>query len=145
MKPLQKSVFCVEVKTNSNFALKVAERRNHSFSVNLMSHLFQTSVLFKRWQWGVKKQETLRVVTIAKICSTLASLWKFQYFWTPTYNSVEHLWWSFYYKNSKLLSISTKKLRRWCYKQTSAFLRLFKRFISLKYFTLKDSWNLLFL
>ena len=27
------------------------------------------------------KQETSRVVTIAIICSTLASYWKFQYFW----------------------------------------------------------------
>ena len=30
------------------------------------------------------------------ICSTLASLWKFQYFRRPVYNPVEHLWWSFY-------------------------------------------------
>ena len=27
------------------------------------------------------KQETLRVVTIAMICSPMAWLWKFQYFW----------------------------------------------------------------
>ena len=58
-----------------------------------------------------KKQETLRVVTIAMICSTLASLWKFQYFRRPIYNPVEHLWWSFYWKNSKPF---TKKLHRRC-------------------------------
>ena len=113
MKPLQKSVFCAEVKTNSNFAVKVAERRNHSFSVNLMSHLFQTSVLFNRWQWVVKKQETLRVVTIAKICSTFASLWKFQYFWTPTYTLRElifaELIFAFLALSAKLSSVKYTK------------------------------------
>ena len=108
MKPLQKSVFCAEVKTNSNFAVKVAERRNHSFSVNLMSHLFQTSVLFNRWQWVVKKQETLRVVTIAKICSTFASLWKFQYFWTPTY-TLRELIFAFLALSAKLSSVKYTK------------------------------------
>ena len=59
------------------------------------------------------KQETLRVVTIAVICSTLASLWKFQYFRKPIYNSVKYLWWSFYCENSKPFSIFTEKLHRW--------------------------------
>ena len=45
---------------------------------------------------------------IAMICSTLDSLWKFQYFQKPIYNPVDHLWWSFYCKNSKPLSIFTK-------------------------------------
>ena len=37
------------------------------------------------------------------ICSTLASLWKFQYFRRPVYNPVEHLWWSFYCETRKPL------------------------------------------
>ena len=41
-----------------------------------------------------QEKETLRVVTIAMVCSTLASLWKFQYFRKPIFNPVEHLWWS---------------------------------------------------
>ena len=48
------------------------------------------------------------------ICSTLASLWKFQYFQRPIYNPVEHLWWSLYCENSKPVSIFTKKLYRRC-------------------------------
>ena len=59
--------------------------------------------------WFKKEQETLRVVTIATIYSTSASRWKFQYFRRPTYNPVEHLWWSFYWENSKPLSILPKK------------------------------------
>ena len=54
------------------------------------------------------KQETLRVVAIAMICSTLASLWKFQHFRRPIYNSVKHLWWSFYCKNSTPVSVFTE-------------------------------------
>ena len=38
------------------------------------------------------KQETLRVVTITIIFSTLALLWKFQYFRRPIYYTVKHLW-----------------------------------------------------
>ena len=37
------------------------------------------------------EQEMLGVVTIAMICSTLASFRKFQYFQRPIYNPVEHL------------------------------------------------------
>ena len=55
------------------------------------------------------KQETLLVEKIAKICSTLASLWKCQYFRRLIYNPVEHLWWSFYCENSKPWTIFTKK------------------------------------
>ena len=58
------------------------------------------------------KQETLRVAAIALISSTLALLWKFQCFRRPIYNPIEHLWLSFYSKNSKPLSIFTKKLHR---------------------------------
>ena len=57
-----------------------------------------------------EKQETLRFVTIAMVYSTLASSWKFQYFQNPIYNPVKHLWWSFYWKSNKLLTIFTKGL-----------------------------------
>ena len=60
----------------------------------------------------ILNKKTLCVVTIAMIYSTLASLWKFQYFRMPTYNPVEHLWWSFPCGNSKPLSTFTKKLHR---------------------------------
>ena len=88
------------------------------------------------WNWQ-KLQKTLRVVTITMICSTLASLWKFLYFWRPIYNPVEHLLWSFYSKNSKPLSIFTKISiidARLGSKYASAFWKLLKRFITLKYF-----------
>ena len=62
----------------------------------------------------IKKQETLCVVTIAMICSNLASLWKSQYFQGPIFNPVEDLWWSLYCENIKTLSIFTKKLHRRC-------------------------------
>ena len=52
-----------------------------------------------------KKQETLRVVTIAMIWFTLASFWKFQYFRRSIYSPVEYPWWSFCYENSKPWSI----------------------------------------
>ena len=84
-------------------------------------------------------KKTLCVLTIALICSNLASFWKFQYFLRPLYNPVRHLWWSFHCKNSKPLSIFTKtSIIDACLgsKHASAFWRLFKRFISLKYFTL---------
>ena len=58
----------------------------------------------------LKFKKTLCVVTIAMICSNLASLWKFQYFRSSIYNPVEYLWWSFYCKNSKSLNIFTEKL-----------------------------------
>ena len=44
------------------------------------------------------EQETVRILTIAMICSNLASYWKIQDFWRPIYNPVKHLWWSFYWK-----------------------------------------------
>ena len=68
----------------------------------------------------------------------LTLLWKFQYFWKPIYNPVKHLM-EFLLRNSKPLSIFTKSSIvdiRLGSKYVSAFWRLFKRFISLKYFTL---------
>ena len=85
------------------------------------------------------KQETLCVVTIARICSILASLGKFKNFRRPIYKPVEHLWYNFHCKNSEPLSIFSKKLHRRCsfgFSIRLCFLRLFKRFISLKYLTL---------
>ena len=101
------------------------EKRMHFFVVFILSeeNFFNILVLCKMY-WikfqnvhaftYQKTQETLHVVTIAMICSTLASLWKFQYFRRHIYNSVEHLWWSFYCENSKPLSVFTKKLHRRC-------------------------------
>ena len=34
------------VKTNSNYAVKVAERSNHSLPIYLINHFAQTSILF---------------------------------------------------------------------------------------------------
>ena len=39
----------------------------------------------------IQNKKTLYVVTIAIICSNLASLWKFQYFRRPIYNPVKHM------------------------------------------------------
>ena len=86
--------------------------------LNLELVKVQTAQIFERFFWGYKlmsenfeskfKQETLRVVTITMICSTLASSWKFQYFQKPIYNPDRYLWWSFYCKSSKPLAIFTK-------------------------------------
>ena len=65
--------------------------------------------LLNMWLLVQTKQETLRVVTIAMTCSTLASLWKFQYFKRGIYDPVKHLWWCIYWENSKPLSIFTRK------------------------------------
>ena len=46
MKSLRKAFSCVKAKDNSNFAVKLVERSNRSFSVYMMNHFFQTSVLF---------------------------------------------------------------------------------------------------
>ena len=43
--------FCVKTKIKSNFAVKLGERNNRSFSIYLMYHFFQTSLLFNMWQW----------------------------------------------------------------------------------------------
>ena len=49
MKLPRKAFSCVKTKkkAKSNFAVKVAERSNHSFSFYLMVHFFQTSIFFK--------------------------------------------------------------------------------------------------
>ena len=50
---LEKAFSCVKTKTKSNFVAKLAERSNRSFSVYLMNHLFQASLLFNMQQWNV--------------------------------------------------------------------------------------------
>ena len=57
--------------------------------------------------------EELWIWTLFTQC-TLVSLWKFQYFLRTIYNPVEHLWRSFYCRNSKPLRIFTEKLHRGC-------------------------------
>ena len=104
-------------------------------------NVFVFSIIFKWACHNKTKQETLRVVTITMICPTLASLWKFQYFWRLIYNPVEHLRWSFYCENGKPLSIFRRKssivdarLGSKCASANTWI--LFKRLISLKYFIL---------
>ena len=41
-----KAFSCVMVKTNSNYAVKVAERINRSLPIYLMNHFAETSLLF---------------------------------------------------------------------------------------------------
>ena len=53
------------------------------------------------------KQETLRVVIIATICSTLLHFANFNIF-GGLYIPVQHLWWSFYCEKNKPLIIFTK-------------------------------------
>ena len=83
---------------------------------------------------GLKdKQETLYVVIISMTCSTLASLWKFQYFRRPVHDPVKHLWWRFSCDNSKQLSIFTKNHYHRCslvFRILHSFTwRLFKLFL----------------
>ena len=47
----EKAFSSVTTKTNSDFAEKVAEMSNRSFSVDLINHLSQISVLFNMEQW----------------------------------------------------------------------------------------------
>ena len=71
------------------------------------------------------------------ICSTLALLWKSQYFQRPIYKPVEDLWWSLYCKNIKPPSIFTKSSNvdaRMCSKYTSAFWRPLQTFYFFKGF-----------
>ena len=81
---------------------------NTVFRLIICHHWFKIAIKRKKYK------KTLCVVTIALICPNLASLWKFQNFRRSIYNPVEHLWWSFYSKNSKSLNIFTKKLHHRC-------------------------------
>ena len=81
---------------------------NERFNVKTLK---KNSLTFTDW---TLKQETLRVVKIVMICSTLASLWKIQYFWRLKYNWDEHLWQSLYWENSNPFSMFTKNLHRKC-------------------------------
>ena len=102
-------------------------------SINLIFETFSIARKASFLQFQFFNKKTLCVITIAMICSSLASLWKFQYFRRSICNLVEHLWWSFYCKNSEPLIIFTKKLHD---RRLLVFWRLFQRFISLKNFTL---------
>ena len=78
----------------------------------------------------ILNKKTLCVITIAMICSILASLWKSQYFQRPICNQVEDLWCSLYCENCKPLSMLEKSSivdARLVSKYASAFWRLFKR------------------
>ena len=78
------------------------------------------------------------------ICSTLALLWKSQYFQRPIYKPVEDVWWSLYCENIKPLSIFTKKLHRRClhgFWIQLCFLKTLQTFF-LKDFSYEAPWNL---
>ena len=127
--------------TKSKFSADINSVRLLLLPVRLFYPTFELLLLifFSLFAKTKVNKKTLCVVAIAMIYSNLASLWTFQYFRRPVYNPVEHLWWSFYCNNSKLLSIFTKKLHHRCLlgsKHASAFWRLFKRFSSFKFFTL---------
>ena len=76
-------------------------------------------------QWLSFQVEMLGVVTIAMICSTSASLWKFQYIRRPICNLVKHLWWSFYCKNSKSLRAIPVNITKGLSHRSSIFLQIF--------------------
>ena len=84
----------------------------------------------------IKKSNATRCKTKIAI---LVLLWKFQHFRRPIYDPVEHQWWNFYPKigshwvYSEKISIIGACLDS---KYASAYWRLFKRFITLKCFTL---------
>ena len=71
------------------------------------------------------------------ICSTLASVWKFQYCRRLMYNPVKHIWWNFYRENTKPLSIFTKSsiVDAWLgSKYASAFSKTLQTFSFFKVF-----------
>ena len=112
--------------------MRISEKVEGVLMLNLQHIIFV-------WRRSVSlklKQETLRVVTIAMICSTLAWLWKFQHFRRPIYDPVEHLWWSFYCENSKLLNIFTRKLHRRCSLRFYIHLCFFKTLRTFYFFKL---------
>ena len=99
----------------SVFLVKYCHLHLNTFFSIKMSHIYNASHLKINYIQiysfiTIKNKKALCVVTIGMICCNLASLWKFQYFRMSVYNRVEHVWWSFYHKNSKPLSIFTKKL-----------------------------------
>ena len=96
-----KNIFSCRTPPDKWFWLKFFKKYLFEFSCNCFKNCFLN-------------KKTLCVLTIAMICSNLTSFWKFQYFRRSTYNPVEHLWWSFYCKNSEPLSIFTKKLHHRC-------------------------------
>ena len=75
-----------------------------------LKFLYKDMKLYEKFMniW-IYKQETLRVVTIVMICSSLVSLWKFQHFQRPIYNPVQDLWWNLYCENSKPYKYIHKK------------------------------------
>ena len=92
----------------------VRQRRNNVAVFNVNFHnVGQRRNNVANMSISIKNKNTLCAVTIAMICSNLASLWKFQYFRRPIYNPVEHVWWSFYCKN-KAVKYIHKKLHHRC-------------------------------
>ena len=100
-----------------------------------------------------EKQKPSRVVTIAMTCSTLASLSKFWKFFEGLYITQLNFYdgafivkmVNNYVHSQKSSTIDDRLGFKYDAAFTFHFKRLFKRFISLKYFTLNNPWNMLFL
>ena len=106
---------------------------------SIQSYFFLKYFFFKFIRHAEHLTRNAMRCTISIICSTWVSLWKSQHFQRPIYNPVEHLWWSLYCENIKLLIYSQKSSIvdvQMGSKYTFAFWRLFKRFIFLKDFSL---------
>ena len=76
-----------------NFCFLTSELLIRSWKIKISPRLTNSMVKLSFFHFWVSnsnlkniKQETLRVVTVALICSTLAALWEFQYFQRPIYN-----------------------------------------------------------
>ena len=73
-KPLRKPFSCGNAKSNSNFAVKLVQKSNRSFSVYLKNHLFQTFVFFNMW-WlseNMKKVRSSQASISISSCSELS-------------------------------------------------------------------------
>ena len=97
------------------------QRRNNIVVFNVDFHNVGQRRNNMNMPTSIKSKKTLCVVTIAVICSNLASLWKFQYFRRPIYNPVEHLWWSFYCKNKAVKYIHKKSSFAWEFQQACKY------------------------
>ena len=124
------------------------QKFKHPFVKNTNGHLSMVEkweTLSKwYWCWITKQKKILRCIGYrcsipfflkkenimhCNNCNDLLQLtltfWKFMYLRRPIQNPIKHLWWSFYCKNSKLLSIFIKKLHCRCLLRfSSAFLFL---------------------
>ena len=107
-------VLCVFVLTYLKQFIKT-DTRHKNLTIALKKHASTELLRIKnsiyKGKCGIFTNWT-RDAMRCKNCNDLLHLtspWKFYYFRRNIYNPVKHLWWSFYCKNSMLLSIFTKK------------------------------------